>query len=86
VTSDEPAGGFFHVRYPELYLNGEPVELERNGKTDPSGGMLGNVGAAWEEFAKGEEGSYPTIEDAVQLHRLLDAIQLSGETGRRIDL
>ncbi|THV01883.1 NAD-binding Rossmann fold oxidoreductase [Dendrothele bispora CBS 962.96] len=86
LTSDQIGVGFFAIRYPDLYLNGEFVELERNAKTDPSGGYQGNTGAGWEEFAKGKEGVYPTIEDAVKLHQLLDAIKLSGETGKRVDL
>ncbi|KAK7462950.1 hypothetical protein VKT23_007531 [Stygiomarasmius scandens] len=86
LTNDQVSGSAFHVKDPRLYLNGELVELEREGGPDPTGGMLGNAGAAWQEFAEGDNGKYPTIEDAVKVHRLLDAIRLSAETGKRVEL
>ncbi|KAF5368990.1 hypothetical protein D9758_002832 [Tetrapyrgos nigripes] len=78
ITEETVAAGFVHVKDPKVYLNGELVEVET--------GLHGNIGSAWSEFAKGAEGVYPTIEDAVKLRRLLDAIQLSADTGKRVDL
>ncbi|KAF5368996.1 hypothetical protein D9758_002840 [Tetrapyrgos nigripes] len=79
VTEDGVAASYIHLHDPKVYLNGELVEFEKS--------MYGNIGAAWNEFAKGKgKGVYPTIEDAVKLRQLLDAIQLSGETGKRVEL
>ena len=46
--------------------------------------MLRTVTAAWAEFAKEETGNYPTLDDAVKLHRLLEDIKRSEIEGRRV--
>lgn len=78
VDSDSPAGGYIHVYEPDLYLNGEKVELEQDGLT--------NTGRAWAEYAKGDAGDFPTLEDAVKLKSLLEAIKTSSRAGKRVDL
>jgi predicted dehydrogenase len=62
---------------PLLYLNGELVPVKGTG-------LEGNVAAGWAEFVKGERGMHPTLDDAVKLHELLDAIQKSADEGVRI--
>ena len=78
VESDNPGGGYIHIYEPDLYLNGEKVELEQDGLT--------NTARAWAEFAKGDAGDFPTLDDAVKVKRLLEAIKTSSRDGRRVDL
>lgn len=75
------------INEPEVFLNGEKVVL------DVPGSNVRSIVDAWTEFADdwdrgvGErKGSYPTIEDAVRHHELLDAIELSAKEGRRVVL
>ncbi|KAI0075376.1 oxidoreductase [Panus rudis PR-1116 ss-1] len=63
----------------KVLLNGVEVPIEGS-EID----KLGNTGKAWLEFAKG--GRYTTIEDAVRLHRAVDAIERSIEEGKKITL
>lgn len=79
LSSDSSA--FLHITDPQLYVNGELVEVESNGPP-----VIGNLQAGWEEFAKGSSGTHATLDDAVRLHRLLDAISVSAKEGKRVDL
>lgn len=73
------ADGFFpQLHDPKLFLNGEEIVVEGDGMT--------NTGRAWAEFARGADGNYPTLDDAVKTKVVLDAIERSAEEGRRIDL
>lgn len=64
----------------EIYLNGELIY-------PGGGGLATNVSKGWEEFAKVEgEGHYPTLEDAVKTHELIDAIRTSALEGVRVEL
>ncbi|EPQ53125.1 NAD P-binding protein [Gloeophyllum trabeum ATCC 11539] len=80
VESDEPSGSFVHVRTPASYfLNGEEVKVKvKDG--------LSNSARAWAEFAKGPDGDYSTLDDAVRTKTLLDAATRSAAEGKRIDL
>jgi predicted dehydrogenase len=80
MQSDEPGGSFINVRSPCLYLNGEEVKVQEGEDN------LGNIGRSWLEFSKGAQGDYPSFEDAVRIHRVLEAISRSAKEGRRIDL
>ena len=72
--------GFFNAMPPsKVILNDEEVALE-------GVPFVGNTGKNWEEFAKGDKGEYPTFDDAVDLHKLIDAIWRSSQEGKRIDL
>ncbi|THG94718.1 hypothetical protein EW026_g6806 [Hermanssonia centrifuga] len=73
------AGGFIQMREKRVFLNGEEVKLEL-GEED----RLGNSGKAWLEFARG--GRYVNIDDAVRVHRVLDAAQKSIAEGRKVVL
>ncbi|KAF8512376.1 NAD-P-binding protein [Hysterangium stoloniferum] len=79
MENEIPGGAFLGMHTPSIYLDGELVAAA------PDYG-LDNVGRAWAEFAKGEEGTYPTFEDAVKLHRLVDAISESARDGRTVTL
>jgi predicted dehydrogenase len=80
LESDNFASAFMHIRDPQLYLNGEPVEVQTT--TGPSD----NLAAAWAEYARGEKGDYTTMEDAVRIHRVLDAIKRSAKEGKTIQV
>lgn len=79
LTDDQMSAAFVHIRDPKLYLNGELVEVV-------STGLIGNLAAGWAEFAKGKEGTHATIDDAVKIHQVVDAITLSAKEGRRVVL
>jgi len=80
MESDNPSGGLISMHSPSLYLNGEEVTVEEGEDT------LGNIGRAWLEFSKGAGGNYPSLEDAVGIHRILDGISRSAKDGKRVDL
>ncbi|KAJ2913646.1 hypothetical protein MD484_g6747, partial [Candolleomyces efflorescens] len=63
---------------PDLYLNGEKVDVEGEQ------GVAGRLGDAWVEYAKGPEGNHATIDDAIELKILLEAIGKALETGERV--
>ncbi|KZT05727.1 NAD-binding Rossmann fold oxidoreductase [Laetiporus sulphureus 93-53] len=77
LDSDDPAGCYVQVREPTLYLNGEEVKVEQDGLT--------NLTRAWAEFAKGQGGSYATLDDALKIKVLLDNIGESSREGVRIE-
>lgn len=74
-------GGFISVAEKTVLLNGIEIPLEET-ELD----KLENTGKAWYEYAKGDEGRYTTIDDAVKIHRILDATLTSIKEGRRIVL
>lgn len=80
IESDAAGAAFIHIRNPKLYLNGELVDVQQ------TSGPGDNIAAAWTEFAKGDEGIYATMDDAVRNHRLLDAITRSAKEGRVVKL
>ncbi|OBZ74331.1 hypothetical protein A0H81_05768 [Grifola frondosa] len=80
VESTAPTGIFLQSFMPDkVFLNGEEVNvLEED--------TLSNTGRAFEEFAKGSEGIYPTFDDAVVFKRHVDAFARSAKEGRTIRL
>ncbi|KAF9555727.1 NAD(P)-binding protein [Agrocybe pediades] len=78
LESNKPTGSFTGMYEPDLYLNGQKVEVE--------GDVVESVKIAWKQFATGEKGDYATIDDAVKNHELIDAIELSAREGRRVIL
>jgi len=72
-----PMGNINLLLPAKVYLNDEEVNFEDLP-------FIGNTGRNWEEFAKGKEGVYPTWEDAVKLHELVDAIEKSSEKGLKV--
>jgi predicted dehydrogenase len=81
VEGDGYAGSFINIRTPKLYINGEEVEL-----LSPEESFMGNPSRAWEEYAKGDKGDYPTLDDAVRVHCVLDAIYTSAKEGKRVEI
>lgn len=79
LESDDASGSFIHIRDPVLYVDGEEV------KTDGGNGLT-NPGRAWAEFAKGSGGAYATLDDALKLKVVLDAIRRSARDGQRVYL
>ncbi len=79
-VEDGPLGCFIATEK-RVFLNGEEVSVERE-EID----KLGNTGKAWLEFAKGNDGKYTTLDEAVKVHRVLDAALTSIQDGRRVYL
>lgn len=77
LQNDQAGSSFMNIFEPKLTLNGEPV-------ADVAADPLGNVGRAWKEGAVG--GNAATIDDAVRVQRVLDAIQRSADEGKNIHL
>ncbi|KAF8345303.1 NAD-binding Rossmann fold oxidoreductase [Amanita rubescens] len=69
--------GIFGIHACSVYLNGKLVQEPQAGE------MLMSITTAWAEFAK-DNGNYPTLDDAVKLHRLLEDVKQSAVEGRRI--
>lgn len=80
LEDEAPGSAFIQIRDPKLYLDGELVKVQN--ATSPANILT----TAWAEYAKGEKGTYATIEDAVKNHRLLDAIIRSVNEGKTIKL
>jgi len=70
---------FTNIRNPKLYLNGELVDVQ-------PGGMMHNLTSAWAEFAKGKDGNYATLEDAVRVRTLLEGVLRSAREKCMIEL
>lgn len=82
LQSSELWGSFIPISNPELFVNGEKVEVEESKE-----GVVGMVSKNWAEFAKGDaEGRHATIDDAVRIKRLVEAIDESLETGTRVSM
>ncbi|KAJ7138252.1 oxidoreductase [Mycena epipterygia] len=82
VEEDAVGAAFIHIRDPKLFLNGERVPTD-----EAWGGFSGNIRAAWADFADGgKDTKYATMEDAVKLKTLLDAIDSSARDGVRVNL
>lgn len=87
IESNHPVGAVTSMFDPDVYLNGKKVPLFAEGESaETDGGVVYNVTQLWKEFAKGEKGIYPSIEDAVKHRRLLDAIRRSLGEGKAISL
>ena len=76
---------FVNVSTSEKRLR-DRVDMEMHGDVvaDIEADPLGNVGRAWKEGASG--GNAATIDDALRVHRILDAIKRSAEEGKTIRL
>ncbi|KAI0074821.1 NAD(P)-binding protein [Panus rudis PR-1116 ss-1] len=74
-------GSLIMQRDLKIRLNGEEVPLDKV-EVD----KLGNEGKQWLEFAKGDNGHYTTIDDAVRIHRVLDAALRSSQEGKKVVL
>jgi len=81
LTSDAPGGSYINIYDPDVFVNGEKVDLG-----GPIVGAQYNIGEYWRNFADGKEGDYPTIDDAVRNHTRLDAIEKSISEGRVVKL
>ncbi|KIP11347.1 hypothetical protein PHLGIDRAFT_124987 [Phlebiopsis gigantea 11061_1 CR5-6] len=72
----------WQVAHPRnVLINGEKWEAEQE-LVD----VTGNLQLAWEEFAKGPEGDYFKLDDAVRVHTLVDAVRRSARDGVRVDI
>jgi len=73
--------GHVQMSFPKLYASFDGKDMEEI-KIDEEQATHVNVGRAYDEFAK-EDGVYPTWEDAVIRHRMIEAIYKSAQTGTK---
>ncbi|ESK83714.1 dimeric dihydrodiol [Moniliophthora roreri MCA 2997] len=64
---------------PELWVNGEKVDVETDSEAERSA-------RNWSKFADRAEGEYATVDDALKAKKVVDAIFRSSREGRRVDL
>jgi len=76
----EGDSAFLNISDPNVYLDGELVEVQK------ATGPADILASAWTEYAKGGKGNYTSMEDAVKLHRVLDAVKRSAKEGKTIQL
>lgn len=82
VEDDDPgAASSIHIRHPSLYINGEKITFD-----PPPADFIHNLNATWEEIAKGDEGRFGTFQDALKIHRIIDAVRTSAKQGRRVSI
>ncbi|KAK7017555.1 transcription regulator gal80 [Paramarasmius palmivorus] len=79
IRADGMKGQSFMRAQPELWLNGEKVDVVTDREAE-------RCARHWNKFAEGAEGEYTTMEDAVQAKKVVDAIFKSSNEGRRVDL
>ncbi|KZV59912.1 NAD-binding Rossmann fold oxidoreductase [Peniophora sp. CONT] len=80
TSADTPVGGFPHFVPPvALFFNGEKIALE-----EENAQFGGATGRAWVEYARGDEGEYPTFEDALLLRKHVEAVKRSMVEGIRV--
>jgi len=68
---------FINIEDSPLYLNDKLQEVAAPDD-------LGNIGRAWFQFAQGKGGNYPTIDDAVRVNRITDAVERSAKDGGKV--
>ncbi|CAF1100140.1 unnamed protein product [Didymodactylos carnosus] len=73
--------GLLQLSSPTLWASFDGGDMEEITPQDEQGSHV-NVGRAYDEFAK-EGGLYPTWEDAVVRHRMIEAIYKSAATGTK---
>ena len=76
--SSVAGGAFLNIREPKLFLNREPVDIPT-----PTG-VIEKLSSAWSEFAKGQDGNYATIDDALRIRGLLYGIQTSSAGAKMV--
>ncbi|VDC04717.1 unnamed protein product [Peniophora sp. CBMAI 1063] len=80
IGSDAFCGEAPHVYPPEaIFLNEERVSLE-----EANAEFGGTAGRAWAEYARGEDGEYPTFEDALIVKQHVEALKRGVVEGRRM--
>lgn len=78
----EGGSSFYHVLHPKnVFIKGEKWVPEQ-----PLVDFTGNTEAAWGEIAKGKQGDYATFDDAVRVHKVLDAVRRSAHEGIRVNI
>ncbi|CAF1371181.1 unnamed protein product, partial [Didymodactylos carnosus] len=73
--------GLMQLSSPTLCASFDGGDMEEITPQDEQGALV-NAGRAYDEFAK-KGGLYPTWEDAVVRHRMIEAIYKSAETGTK---
>jgi len=77
LENNAPPGAFLNIVDPKLFVNGEEVTVEAN--------PLGNIGKEWSQMAVEDGGGCATIEEAVNVRKVLRGIEESAKQGKRYD-
>ena len=81
IRIESDTSSYLNIDNPTVYLNGKKIDVE-----GADGNVLDILGNAWEAYAAGHAGAYATIDDAVKVHRFVDAVEKSLEEGKPIYL
>ncbi|KAK7021818.1 transcription regulator gal80 [Paramarasmius palmivorus] len=79
IRADGMKGQSFMRAQPELWLNGEKVDVATDTEAE-------RCARYWKKFAEGAQGEYATMEDALQAKKVVDAIFKSNNEGRKVEL
>lgn len=79
LESNEMLGWFPSGCEPDVFLNGKKIEVNKLEN------MVDILAHGWKAFAEGTT-TYATIDDAVRIRTLIQAIDKSASEGRRIDV
>ncbi|KAH7106535.1 NAD-binding Rossmann fold oxidoreductase [Auriculariales sp. MPI-PUGE-AT-0066] len=77
---DMPSGQMHLTTPTKVYLNDQEISLEADAP------YVGNTGRNWAKFAEGAQSEYPSWDDAVVVHKHVDAIWRSSQEGKRVYL
>lgn len=79
IRVEAETSSYINIRNPALYVNGEKIATEG---TDEN--VMDMLVFAWEAYAAGESSEYATIDDAVVVHRVVDAVERSLSEGKTV--
>ncbi|KAK7027540.1 transcription regulator gal80 [Paramarasmius palmivorus] len=79
IVADGMKGPSFLLAQPEVWVNGEKFDVEEDGEKE-------RIAKNWERFADGKEGEYATVEDALKVKKVIEAVFVSGREGRRVSV
>lgn len=83
MESDEMFGAVLGGVNPTVYLNGEKLDID-GAPVGPD--PITPLVAMWDAYTKGEKGGSATIDDAVRIKKLTEAVERSAVEGRTIHL
>jgi len=85
IRMESSVFGFPHVTEPDVFVDGEKVDLETSYLGEGTG-ALGNMTRMWTAFAQGDESGYSTLKDGLKVYHVLNSITKSAAEGRRVEL
>ncbi|PPR06513.1 hypothetical protein CVT24_002627 [Panaeolus cyanescens] len=83
MESDFVLGGVLGGANPVVYLNGERIDIE-GAPVGPD--PISPLVAMWDAYTQGEKGGYATLDDAIRIKKLTEAVERSAVEGRTVRL